>query len=234
MSKKVIVYLMRHGQTILNRADRVQGWCDGVLTKNGIDVAVNVGYGLADIKFENAYSSDLRRAAKTAQIVIDENKSSSNLKLNQIEGLREVYFGKFEGGYQDDMFNEILKYLGVTNIKEAEEKYDFQKAYCDTTAALDETNEAEDYETACSRVMKALTQICEENKAEGGNILVVAHGGMIRLIVDYLDKTINLRELDNSSVSKLIYDNGKFTVESYNDNSYCEKGKEIRKNIRIK
>lgn len=24
---------MRHGQTILNKANRTQGWCDGVLTK---------------------------------------------------------------------------------------------------------------------------------------------------------------------------------------------------------
>ena len=68
-SKEVKIYLMRHGQTILNRAGRTQGWCDGVLTKEGIEVAVNVGFGLRDVEFKNVYSSDLGRARKTAQIV---------------------------------------------------------------------------------------------------------------------------------------------------------------------
>ena len=34
------LYLMRHGETIINRAQRTQGWCDGVLTEKGIEVHV--------------------------------------------------------------------------------------------------------------------------------------------------------------------------------------------------
>lgn len=223
---KVILYLMRHGQTILNKAERTQGWCDGVLTKEGIEVAVNTGLGLSDVNFKAAYSSDLGRAIKTAKIVISENKASTNLKLKELEGLREVYFGKYEGEFQNIMFHDILNYLNVSSIKEAEAKYDFQKEYCNACAALDETEEAESYDIIIKRVMSSLKDVCEENsKDNGGNILVVAHGGVIRLIIDYLDKSFALRALDNSSISKVVYENGTFKVESVNDTSYSEKGK---------
>lgn len=226
---KVILYLMRHGQTILNKAERTQGWCDGVLTKEGIEVAVNTGLGLSNVNFKAAYSSDLSRAVKTAKIVISENKASTNLKLKELEGLREVYFGKYEGEFQNIMFSDILKYLNVSSIKEAEAKYDFQKEYCNACAALDETEEAESYDVIIKRVMNSLKDICEENsKDNGGNVLVVAHGGVIRLIIDYLDKSFALRALDNSSISKVVYENRTFKVESVNDTSYSEKGKNMK------
>lgn len=226
---KLNLYLMRHGQTILNKAERVQGWCDGVLTKEGIEVAVNVGLGLSDINFSAAYSSDLGRAVKTARIVIKENKASTNLKLREVEDLREVYFGKYEGELQNKMFIDILKHLKVSSFEEAEVKYDFQKEYCNSCAALDETKEAEDYNTAVKRVLSSIEQICDENcNDEVQNLLIVTHGGIIRLIIDHFDKSFNLRNMDNSSISKIVYENGRFKVEVINDNSYCEKGKAMK------
>jgi probable phosphoglycerate mutase len=227
---KVILYFMRHGQTILNKAGRTQGWCDGVLTKDGIEVAVNTGLGLSDIKFEAVYSSDLGRAIKTAQIVIKENQASSNLELKELEGLREVCFGKYEGELESIQFNDILKSLNVSSIQEAEQKYDFQKEYCNSCAALDETKQAEDYDTVIKRLMKTIKSICIENSNnDGGNVLIVGHGGILRLIIDYLDKSFNVRDIDNSSISKIIYENRKLTVESVNDNSYSDKGKAIKR-----
>ena len=116
---KVNLYIMRHGQTILNKAGRTQGWCDGVLTKEGIEIAVNAGLGLSDIEFKAAYSSDLGRAIKTARIVIEKNKVSNNLQLKEVEGLREVCFGKYEGELEEVKFNDILKFLNVSSFKEA-------------------------------------------------------------------------------------------------------------------
>ena len=226
---RVILHLMRHGQTILNKAKRTQGWCDGVLTKEGIEVAVNVGVGISNVKFKSAYSSDLGRAVKTARIVIKENKASTNLQLKELEGLREVYFGKYEGEHESILFKDIFEFLNVSSIKEAEEKYDFQKEYCNSCAILDETKEAEDYNTAIKRVMKSIEDICIKNAQDnGGNVLIVVHGGIIRLIIDYLDKSFNVRNMDNSSISKIIYENGSFKVESVNDNSYSEKGKVMK------
>ncbi|WP_373899416.1 histidine phosphatase family protein [Haloimpatiens sp. FM7315] len=216
---KVILYLMRHGQTILNRAKRTQGWCDGVLTEDGIKAAKDVGNKIKNLKFKAAYSSDLGRAIKTCEIILKENKESSNLKVKELEGLREVYFGKYEGEFESILFKDILEYLKVRSFKEAEEKYDFQKKFCDCCAILDETKEAEDYDTVIKRVMKTLEHICLENANEKDeNVLVVIHGGIIRLIIDYLDKSFNVREMENLSISKVIYEEGNFHVECINKN----------------
>lgn len=229
---QVVIYLMRHGQTILNKAGRTQGWCDGVLTNEGIDVAVNTGIGLSDINFKAVYSSDLGRAVKTAKIIIKENKASTNLKLEEVEGLREVCFGKYEGELEKIQFNDILNFLNVSSFQEAIEKYDFQKEYCNSCAALDDTKQAESYDIVIQRLMKSIQDICIENcDNNGGNILIVGHGGIIRLFIDYLDKSFNVRNLDNSSISKIIYNDGNFIVESVNDNTYSEKGKSLRKII---
>ncbi len=127
------------------------------------------------------------------------------------------------------MLNDILNYLNVTSFKEAEERYHFQKEYCNSCATLDETKGAESYDVVISRVMKTLEEICIENSNNGGgNVLIVAHGGILRLIIDYLDKSFDIRNIDNSSVSKVIFENGNFKVESVNDNSYSERGKLIK------
>ena len=226
---KINLYLMRHGETIINRAHRTQGWCDGVLTKSGIEVAINAGVGLRDIKFDAVYSSDLGRAVKTATIVINKNKANEKIKLQELEGLREVYFGKYEGELESVMFNDIMSYLKVSSFKEAEEKYDFQKEYCDTCALLDETKEAENYETAIKRVMKSISEICDaHSEKDECNVLLVIHGGILRLIIDYLDKSLNIREINNSCICKVVYENGNLKVESVNDMSYSENGKRIR------
>jgi probable phosphoglycerate mutase len=226
---KVTVYMMRHGQTIFNRSGRTQGWCDSVLTKEGLEVAVNVGLGLSDVSFKAAYSSDLGRAVKTGRIVIKENRASTGLELNELEGLREVYFGKFEGEIESVKLNKILQHLKVSSLEEAIKKFDFQKEYVNAVAALDDTKEAEDYATALKRIMKCLEDICVENSNDnGGNVLVVSHGGIIRLVIDYLDKSHDIRHMDNACINKIVYENGSFKVEAVNDNSFCEKGKAIR------
>lgn len=49
---------------------RVQGSSDFSLTKNGIEVANDLGYGLKGIKFKHAYTGNLTRQEVTAQHVL--------------------------------------------------------------------------------------------------------------------------------------------------------------------
>ncbi|WP_457801130.1 histidine phosphatase family protein [Limosilactobacillus reuteri] len=57
--KQVTIYLTRHGETTGNVMQRVQGSSDFPLTKNGITVANDLGYGLKGIKFKHAYTGHL-------------------------------------------------------------------------------------------------------------------------------------------------------------------------------
>lgn len=229
-NKKVTIYLMRHGETILNKAGKTQGWCDSVLTKEGLDDVISTGIGLSNIKFEAVYSSDLGRAVKTAEVVIEENNSSENLQLIKCEDLREMYFGKYEGGMDSDFHRELAQYLKVTSIEDLYERLDCQREFCDACASLDETKEAENYDTLLKRTTSCFEKICKENyKKAPCNILIVAHGGILRILLEHYSKDfIDLKNIDNASISKIEYGKGKFKIISINDTSYTEQGKDIR------
>lgn len=226
--KNVKLYLMRHGQTIINKAERVQGWCDGVLTDEGVKVAESVALGLRDIEFKAVYSSDLGRAIKTAKIVIKANRASKKLELVELDELREACFGKYEGEFEKVMKKDMLKYLNLESLEEAIKIPDFAKAFANTCAALDDTGTAENYDKLISRIKKGLNKIIEDAvKNGGGNVLVVLHGGVLRSLLDTIDKTLKLEEIKNSSISIAEYIDGKFKVAAVNDMSYKIKGDKI-------
>ncbi len=224
-NSKVVLYLMRHGETIMNKANRVQGWCDGVLTAKGIEVAKNTGIGLKGIEFKSIYTSDLRRTIKTAKIVMSENEKNKHLKINKVSDLREAYFGKYEGELEKVLLKDMLSYLNINSFDELIKQSNAQEQFVNTCAALDETGSAENYETLLKRVMRGLTNIAKEQSTKGGgDVLVVMHGGIIRVIIEHVDSSFDTRDIDNASISKLVYENGTFKVESVNDMSYCENG----------
>ncbi|MDR1215753.1 MAG: histidine phosphatase family protein, partial [Treponema sp.] len=108
------MYAARHGQTIFNLTDRVQGICDSFLTKNGIASAVNMGTGLRDVPFRAVYSSDLKRASETARLAMTQNQATEKWTVIEKSELREVSFGIFEGGPNRVMLTAFANYLGVT------------------------------------------------------------------------------------------------------------------------
>lgn len=53
-------YIVRHGETMMNKLKLLQGWNDSALTENGIEIAQCLGKGLKDINFDAAYCSTLK------------------------------------------------------------------------------------------------------------------------------------------------------------------------------
>lgn len=71
-----------------------QGHCDFPLTDLGIDQAVKRGHSLKDIHWDYAYSSDLPRASRTAEIILSHSKTIFNKDdLMKTKLLREISFG---------------------------------------------------------------------------------------------------------------------------------------------
>lgn len=86
-------YIVRHGQTEWNVKGLMQGQKDSILTMVGEEQAKNVAKELQPIKFDAAFSSDLVRAKRTAEIIaLDDKLAVQTSKL-----LRERAFGKLEG-----------------------------------------------------------------------------------------------------------------------------------------
>lgn len=85
----VHVCVIRHGQTAWNVDARFQGWTDVPLDEVGRAQAEALRGGMADRSFDTVWSSDLRRAVETAEVVAGEPIQDSRL--------REMNFGVLEG-----------------------------------------------------------------------------------------------------------------------------------------
>lgn len=70
------VYFVRHGQTVLNKYHRIQGWIDSALTDKGVRDAQDAGQRLAQIPFTKAYTSDSLRAQRTAKYILAANSGT--------------------------------------------------------------------------------------------------------------------------------------------------------------
>ena len=62
-------YLMRHGQTLFNTLNRIQGWCDSPLTEKGRDQArqVRAYFDKYHMTFDHYYCTTTERASKPFQ-----------------------------------------------------------------------------------------------------------------------------------------------------------------------
>src|SRR5258706_14102789 len=86
-------YIVRHGETDWNAERRLQGHSDIPLNENGELQAKNLADELQDITFDLAFSSDLLRAKRTAEIIALEHK----LEVQTTKLIREKNYGSLEG-----------------------------------------------------------------------------------------------------------------------------------------
>ncbi|CAM4190277.1 histidine phosphatase family protein [Listeria ivanovii] len=225
---KLNVYLVRHGKTMFNTSRRVQGWSDTPLTNEGIEVAQFLGRGLREIPFEAIYTSDRGRTIETAGIVLTES-NQTHLEINELRDFREFGFGKFEGELEDVMFGKVMEHLGFETLEEAFDSFgdDGYRIVCETVEKLDETGMSETYEAMEYRLKAALQTVRTENTTADSNILVVSHGMAINAIVSFFNPKLVDPELANASVTKLVFENGEWSIRVVNDLSYVKAGKAI-------
>lgn len=230
-AEEVTFYVTRHGKTIFNTMHRVQGWSDTPLTEEGENIAEDLAQGLMSekITFDLVYSSDSGRARETAFIVMDTLGISAN-ELQESKQLRELHFGKYEGDYDENMWGPAAEKLGYEDQEAMMadlETLGLEKV-TDTMASNDETGEFETFSAVRTRMQEELKQIAKKAlESNQDSVLIVTHGMAISsLLSDLTTENIN-RQLPNASVSKIIYRDNQFVVESIGDTSYIEKGETI-------
>jgi len=91
MPRKII--LIRHGETEYNRQKKWQGWSDVPLNKAGRKQAQLLANRLKHEVIDVLYTSDLKRAAETAQVIA----KKLGIEVKKTEKLRERNLGIFEG-----------------------------------------------------------------------------------------------------------------------------------------
>ncbi len=151
------IVLVRHGETDWNRERRFQGHADTPLNSKGRLQAQAVAALLGDGPFSAIYTSPLRRASETADIV----GRHLGLDVRPVEALREIDVGSWSG-------------LTRTEVEARHpEGYRRWLEY-----AHDGWESGESYDALGNRVVDAIRRIAAEHPNE--RVLVVTHGGPIR------------------------------------------------------
>ena len=97
------LYLVRHGETVDNVRQIMQGQTHGQLTEEGIRQAETVRDKLCDVPFEAIIASDLKRSVDTARIIAEPH----GLEVIQTPLLRERDWGGFTGRFIPDLKGEV-------------------------------------------------------------------------------------------------------------------------------
>ncbi|MCR4305554.1 MAG: histidine phosphatase family protein, partial [Candidatus Daviesbacteria bacterium] len=187
------LYLVRHGQTDWNANQLTQGEADIPLNSEGIKQAQTLGESLRTINFDAAFSSDLVRAKKTAEILTLERK----LAIETSKLIRERRFGKFDGKPE-----QLMKEFFDTWVNLSREERRTYRPY--------ESFETD--EEVTSRFITFLREIAI--RFPGKTILIVCHGSMLRTLLNHLtEDTYASGAISNSGYVKLESDGVDFFIK---------------------
>ena len=227
-NKPIFLYIVRHGKTVSNLEAKVHGWTDSPLSELGISQAEKVGEGLKDIVFNTAYSSDIKRAADTAKIILNANKNQKP-ELQELFGLREWGYGGYEGRDDADLWTPLFKEKGIEFKADWSTWEELTAAMTDeemanAIAKNDPTQTAENYDAIIKRSKEAVEQMVKETEMKGGgNALIVSHGSEIPTILSiYVPEQYKGESIGNCSLTIVKVQNGVYTLVKVGDVSYME------------
>lgn len=195
-------YLIRHGETEWNVKHLMQGHTDIPLNKKGELQAKEIAKKLRQIRFDAAFSSDLIRAKKTAEIITLEKK----ITVKTTKVLRERYFGRLEGKSWTDESGELKTlWHRLANLTDEERR-------------IHNLENVENNDDLMNRFIPFIRELAIAYR--GKNVLIVSHGGIIRAFLIHLgfgtDETLPSGSIQNTAYIKLESDGVDFVVrETY-------------------
>jgi probable phosphoglycerate mutase len=193
--------LIRHGETAWNVEHRFQGHTDTELNAQGKLQAIQMAKALdqTNVLFDALYTSDLKRAADTADAIVKQ----FNMPAIVMGELRERHFGALQGltVAQAPLLKPDLWQIHISR----ELDHDLQGGESISQFAL--------------RIEKALLTI--QQKHIGQTILLVSHGGtldmMYRIASGQALNTTRTVSIPNASLNWLIHDGDTWAVECWGD-----------------
>ncbi|MGC9968411.1 MAG: histidine phosphatase family protein [Minisyncoccia bacterium] len=189
-------YVVRHGETHANTKGLIQGQSDFILSENGEKQAANLAKKLGQIHFAAAFSSDLVRAHRTAEIITLERK----LAINTSQLLRERNFGKYEGKPQESFSEENKKFLDQLASLPYEEGKKLK-------AAEDIENDDE----LTDRFITFLREIAVTYQEK--TVLVVTHAGLMRAFLKHIGHDLSSSFIENIAYFRLRSDGIDFLID---------------------
>ncbi|MCU9534313.1 histidine phosphatase family protein [Streptococcus sp. CSL10205-OR2] len=204
------LYFIRHGKTLSNLEGRFQGsTMDSKLLPEAYDDLSLLGQELRHIKFDEVYTSDLPRAIKSAEMILEENNHTHTLQTTK--QLREWYLGSLEGK--------------KISIAKAIYPKQIRAFYHNLAQFSPSIFEAETLYQVTHRIIDVIQSLDENND----NVLIVGHGASLSATIHCLlgyepSEFKKLGHLDNTSLTILETTNLKdFQLIEWNNTEHLEK-----------
>lgn len=186
--------LVRHGQSEWNKKNLFTGWKDPDLTEQGVAEAIEAGKVLGErgMKFDVAFTSELQRAQKTCQHILD-GVGQSDLETIRNQAINERNYGDLAGLNKDD-----------ARKKWGEDQVHIWRRSYDTPPPGDEGESLKD--TGARVWPYYMTEILPR-VLHGDTVLVAAHGNSLRALVMILDQmnTTDITKLNLGTGVPMIY-----------------------------
>lgn len=197
MSGKLV--LARHGESEWNLVGKWTGWTDVSITDRGAANAREVGELLKDIKFDDIYTSKLKRTVETLQNIL-ETQGQKGHDFEQVSPLNERDYGDYTGKNKWQVKAEV-----------GDEKFDAIRRNFDEPIPNGET-----LHDVYNRVVPWYKDVVVPKLLEGRNVLLVAHGNSCRALIKYIenisDEGISKREMKLGTILEYTVDaDGKMT-----------------------
>ncbi len=203
------LFLVRHGQSVWNDEKRIQGQQDIPLGDEGRKQAIALGGRLKGRQFQACFSSPLKRATETAELIL--KASGNSIPIITLPELMERNFGDWEGKSIDDLQllfpNDFSQWLAAHQIPAPPN--------------------GESMDELMKRVERGLDQILAVKE---GNVLVVGHSGSIKAAICIffrlpLSSFVRMR-IDNASLTILEIEDGRNRLVQFNDTCHLHEGLE--------
>ncbi|MGI5923976.1 MAG: histidine phosphatase family protein [Lentisphaeria bacterium] len=198
----MIVTVVRHGQTVANETNTIQGQSDTALNAFGIKQAERLAERLRGTSFAAVYSSDLSRAMDTARIIVPDQAPIPT------PALREWHLGAWQG----------------MSSKEVRERFPGEmEAFLNDRPGLRVTGgetKSEVYKRAADFLRSLTAKHADEH------LLVVSHCGLIRALLKEVlaapGPWPRQPQVANASISRFVYAKGLWQLACWNDTAHLQ------------
>jgi broad specificity phosphatase PhoE len=198
----MLIYIIRHGESLFNRENRIQGQTDVALSPFGEQQAAAIAEAFQPGDLDAIFCSPLKRAYHTA-LPLAERLS---LELQPMEDLKEIHAGIFSGLLWSETESQFPQYTAAWNNME----YDFVIPEGESRRQLQERG---------VRALEHITSLAYEKVA------VVAHGGVLCAALKgilQVPPSTNPFSLFNASISRLAWD-GRWSLITLNQMEHLER-----------
>jgi 2,3-bisphosphoglycerate-dependent phosphoglycerate mutase len=165
-----LLVLVRHGQSIWNKDNKFTGWVDVDLAERGISEAEQASELLRDYQFDEAFSSVLKRANRTLDIILNKI-GQQDIPLTRDLALNERMYGDLQGLNKDD----VRQKYGDEQVLIWRRSFDIAPP------------NGESLKDTADRVIPYYEANIAPKLKAGKNIIIAAHGNSLRALIMHLE-----------------------------------------------